>query len=321
MADLRSKVFVTGANGFIGRNVCERLERVGFAVTRACRCLAPGADPRRWIVTGDLERCDRLPELISGHDAIVHLAGRAHVVREVESDPQAAYQRANVEATARLAAAAVAAGVRRFIFVSSIGVHGNRAERPLTENDPPAPCEPYAETKLRAERTLDEIARKSAMQTVVLRPTLVYGPQCPGNMARLARLVARGLPLPFAGFTARRSLIGAENLASLIEAALVHPAAAGETFLAADGEDLSLPELIAHLAAGLGVRARLFKAPTGLIALAARMAGQGAAFDKLTAPLRVDAGKARRLLGWSPPVPVVEGLRATGRSFASPEAA
>lgn len=308
---------MTGADGFIGRHVCERLDRSGFFVTRAVRMLRGDASAGRTLLTGELESCARLEDLVAEHDAVVHLAGRAHVMRETAADPRAAFQRANVEATARLAEAAAAAGVRRFVFISSIGVLGNRSDRPLTERDAPAPAEPYAESKLRAEQALAEIARHASMQTVVLRPTLVYGPHCPGNMARLARLVARGLPLPLANFTSERSLMGVGNLASLIESALTHPAAAGETFLAADGEDVSLPEVIGHLAAGLGVKARLFPFPAHALRLAARLAGLGAAFDKLTASLRVDASKAGRLLGWRPEVPVAEGLRATGRSFAN----
>lgn len=307
-------MFVTGADGFIGRHLCARLERRGLRVTRAAR--ARSADAAGRVATGDLAQCDRLRDYLAGHDAIVHLAGRAHVLRETAADPSAAFRRANVDATAHLAQAAVDAGVARLVFVSSIGVLGNRSDRPLTEADLPSPVEPYAQSKLQAERVLATIASRSRLQVVVLRPPLVYGPHCPGNLARLARLVARGLPLPLAGVMSRRSLLGVDNLASLIEAALTHPAAAGEIFHAADGEDLSLPELIQHLADGLGVPARLFRFPLRPLSLAARILGVGNAFDKLTAPLRVDASKARRLLGWTPEVPVADGLRATGRSFA-----
>ena len=316
MPDLPGKVFVTGANGFIGRHLCERLERRGLSVTRAVRTRPDRAVDTPHVATGELEACDRLHDMVTGHDAIIHLAGRAHVLRETSTDPRAAFERANVDAPARLAQAAIAARVRRFVFISSIGVLGNRSDRPLTESDAPAPAEPYAESKLRAEHVLAEIARPTSMQVVILRPTLVYGPNCPGNMARLARLVARGTPLPLATLTAKRSLIGVDNLASLIEASLTHPAAAGETFLAADGDDVSLPELIRYLAAGLEVQARLFPFPVDVVSLAARMLGHGATFDKLTASLRVDVTKARTLLGWSPEVAVADGLRATGRSFA-----
>lgn len=309
----RSRTFVTGADGFIGRHLCRRLEKDGFAVTRAVRTLPKPA--AGWSATGDLADNDRLDALVAGHDVIVHLAGRAHVLRETAADPHAAFQRANVDATVRLAEAAVAGGVRRFVFISSIGVLGNRAERPLSEEDVPAPAEPYAESKLRAERALAEVAARTSLEVVVLRPTLVYGPYCPGNLARLVRLVARGVPLPLASIESRRSLIGVHNLMGLIEAAITHRAAAGEMFLAADGDDLSLPELTRHLAAGLGVTARLFPFPPRLLAVAARALGYGAAVDKLTVPLRVDAGKARRVLGWRPDVPVADGLKEAARSF------
>ncbi|MCX7901182.1 MAG: NAD-dependent epimerase/dehydratase family protein [Burkholderiaceae bacterium] len=315
-----SRVFVTGADGFIGRHLCQRLERRGFAVTRAVRGPVVSAASGRCVATGDLAACEHLVELLARHDAVVHLAGRAHVLKETAPDPRAAFQHANVDATARLARAAVGAGVRRFVFVSTIGVFGNCAEQPLTETHAAAPVDPYAESKLLAERALAKIARPSPMETVVLRPVLVYGPHCPGNLARLARLVARGIPLPVAGFTAKRSLMGVENLCALIEKVVLHPAAAGEMFVAADGEDVSLPELMRYLADGLGVPVRLFPAPARLLALAASLTGQRAAFDKLTKPLRADVTKARALLGWSPEVSVADGLRATGRSFADTEA-
>lgn len=312
-----SKVLVTGADGFIGRHLCARLERRDFSVTRAVRAPSTKGGDGNLAVTGELADCDRLERLVAGHDAIAHLAGRAHVVRETALDPRAEFQRANVDATLRLARAAVASGVRRFVFVSSIGVLGDRSDRVLTENDLPAPAEPYAESKLAAERALAELASRAPLELVILRPTLVYGPNCPGNMARLVRLVARGLPLPLASIEGRRSLVGVRNLAGLIEACLTHPAAAGETFLAADGDDVTLPELVVQLAAGLGVAARLFPCPRALLALAASALGQRATFEKLTSSLRVDAGKAQRVLGWRPELSVADGLRETARSFAS----
>lgn len=313
------RVLVTGADGFIGQHLCARLERRDHEVSRAVRRLPERPPQANWIETGDLDRCDRLAGLFAGHQSVVHLAARAHVLHETAADPRAEYQRANVEATIRVAEAAVAANVRRVVFLSTIGVLGDRSGHALTERDAVSPAEAYADSKLRAEQALKAIAARSALEVVILRPTLAYGPNCRGNMARLVRLIARGVPLPFASITSRRSFIGVDNLGGLIERALVHPAAAGETFVAADGEDIALPDLLRHLAGGLSVSAHLFPFPRPLLELAARMAGHRRAFDKLTASLRVDATKARDLLGWSPEVPLAEGLRATAASF-SPRA-
>ncbi|MCS6944456.1 MAG: NAD-dependent epimerase/dehydratase family protein [Burkholderiaceae bacterium] len=316
---MTSSVFVTGANGFIGRHLCQRLERRGFTVTRAVRRTAACSAANRSVATGDLAACERLAALLAGHEVVVHLAGRAHVLKETAPNPYSAFEQANVIATARLAQAAVVAGVRRFVFVSSIGVFGDRATGPLNESNAPAPRGPYAESKLRAERVLTEIGGRTSLETVIVRPPLVYGPHCSGNMARLVRLVASGIPLPLGGFTDKRSFIGVDNLCALIESVIRHPAAAGETFVAADGEDVSLPQLIHYLADGLGVHARLFRVPVLMLRLAASLIGQRATLAKLTAPLRVDITKARELLGWSAEVSVAEGLRATGRSFIAAE--
>lgn len=310
------RVFVTGADGFIGRHVCDRLERAGFAVTRAVRCAGRSPCGAQPVVTGDLAEGTDLSSLIAGHDAVLHLAGRAHILRESEPDPVAAYARANVQTTMKVARAALDCGVRRFVFMSTVGVLGDRSTRPLTEDDLPAPVEPYAQSKLQAERLLAEMVRGAGMELVILRPTLVYGPGCPGNMARLVRLVARGLPLPLAGIRAMRSLMGINNLCALVECVMTHPAAAGNTFLAADGQDVTVPELIRYIAEGLDVQARLFRFPMRATTLAARVAGQAKALDKLTACLRVDVTKARQVLGWSPEVKVADGLRATGKWFA-----
>jgi nucleoside-diphosphate-sugar epimerase len=310
------KIFVTGADGFIGQHLCARLERRSFAVTRAVRRLSGSPPGANSVATGDLATNDGLSALLAGHDAIVHLAGRAHVLHETEADPRAEYQRANVETTIRVAEAAAAAQVRRVVFLSSIGVLGDRSNHALTEQDPVAPAELYADSKLRAEQALREIARRTALEAVVLRATLTYGPRCPGNMARLMRLVARGTPLPFASIEARRSFIGVDNLNGLIELALAHPAAAGETFVVADGEDITLPDLLKHLAAGMSMTARLFPCPRALLELGADLVGHHKAFEKLTASLRVDATKARRVLGWSPEVSLADGLRATAAAFA-----
>jgi nucleoside-diphosphate-sugar epimerase len=310
------RAFVTGANGFIGRQVCDRLAKRGIVVTRAVRTAASCSSNANTIVTGDLEEHTGLAEVLRDVDVIVHLAGRAHVLRESAADPTAAFRRANVEASVCLAEAAVAAGVRRFVFISSIGVFGDSSSRPLTEDDPPGPLEAYALSKYQAELALQAIAARSGLQLVIVRPPLVYGPGCPGNFARLARLVRSGIPLPFRALDSKRSLLGVRNLASFIDCCVTHPAAEGETFVIADGEDVSLPELIGHLARGLGVPLRLFDAPEVLLRGIATLFGKRLIFEKLTASLRVDATKARDRLNWLDEVSLADGLHEAAVSFA-----
>lgn len=310
------KVFVTGADGFIGRNLCQRLQLHGLSVTMGARVAPPTTDPP-WVSTGDLAANHALASLLAGHDVVVHLAGRAHEQREPRDEAERKFRIANIEGTRNLCRASIDAGVQRFVFISSIGVLGNRSTRPLTEQDVPEPVEPYARSKLAAELALQSLAADSGIELVVIRPTLVYGPHCPGTMARLIRLVRSGIPLPFAGLEGRRSLIGIHNLEALIECAIRNPVARGQVFLAADGEDISLCDLIRHLAAGLGISPKLFSFPRPLLSAAAHLIGQGESFEKLTASLQVDSSKARRVLGWKPEVTVDEGLRETARSFAT----
>lgn len=311
----RMTVFVTGARGFIGRHVCAYLDQQGFAVTRAARDSDGAGLLRGCVVTGDLATSTDLESLLEGHHAIVHLAGRAHLSERDAQTAARRFEHDNVAATARVARAAVAAGVRRLVFVSTVGVHGQSSTTPIREDDELRPASLYARSKLRAEEAVWEAAARSKLEVVVLRPTLTYGPNCPGNVARLARLIARPLPLPLAGFEARRSLLGIDNLTSLIATALTHPAAAGEAILAADGHDIPLVELIHHLASGMGMPARLHRVPPAAVYLLARLCGLSADLEKLTSSLTVDIGKATRLLGWTARVPPEVGLRETGRSF------
>lgn len=308
------KVFVTGADGFIGRNLCQRLQLHGLRVTKSAR-LAPVDTDRSWVSTGDLAANEKLAALLAGHDVVVHFAGRAHEQREPRDEAERKYRVANLEGTRNLCRASIDAGVQRFVFISSIGVLGNSSTRPLTEQDIPEPAEPYAQSKLAAEVALQSMAADGGIELVVIRPTLVYGPNCPGTMARLIRLVRSGIPLPFAGIEGRRSLIGIHNLEAMIECAITSPQAKGQVFLAADGEDVTLAELIRHIADGLNIVPKLFSFPRPILLAAARLIGQGESFAKLTASLRVDPSKARNMLGWRPEVSVEEGLRETARSF------
>lgn len=320
------RALVTGAAGFVGSHCCTYFEAQGLEVRRLVRTL-PRNLPKTlagqdWVATGDLGNPQASPSLeqhLQDVDVVVHVAGRAHVLREHAAQPQQEFERANVIATERLAEASLRTGVRRFVFVSSIGVLGRARTYPLTEVDTPQPDEPYAHSKLRAEQRLAALSADSRMQAVVVRPTLIYGAHCPGNMARLIRLVQRGWPLPLGDFHRPRSLLGIENFCVLLHLLATHPAAAGETFVAADTEDLSLVQILTALAQGLQKPLRLLPIPEAWVSALARMLGARAqdAVQKLAHPLRVDASKARRLLGWTSVQSTTAGLSAAAASFRS----
>ncbi|MFM8333833.1 MAG: NAD-dependent epimerase/dehydratase family protein [Candidatus Methylumidiphilus sp.] len=310
------KVLVTGAGGFVGRHLCAHLSACGHYVIAAVR--RPGvvmADET--VVAPDLAVGDLPTQVLRQCACVIHLAGRAHVLREVVADPTAAFTAANVTASRRLAQAAAAAGVGRFVLASSIGVNGGQTRgEPFSEASPTQPSEPYAHSKLAAERAVLEVAGQTAgMACVIVRPPLVYGPDAPGNFGLLLRLLATGAPLPFAALHAQRSLVSVWNLADFLRVCAEHEAAVGELFLVSDADDVSLPDIFRHLSEGYGRGNRLFALPPKLLALSAKLAGKGGAFAKLAAELRVDSRKAERLLGWRPPLSAAEGLRRTGREY------
>lgn len=304
-------VLVTGADGFVGRVLVDRLRRHGRPVVAVTRGLLAERSGGGAGARGDLADFAHWPDLLAGVEGVVHLAARAHVIRDAATDPLAEFRRTNVAGTECLLRAAVASGVHRFVFLSSIGVLGNDSgARAFKADDPPRPVEDYARSKWEAEQRLHSIAPGTSIETVVVRPPLVYGPGVKGNFRRLLGLVDRGLPLPFAGLEARRSFIGVENLAELLVACVDHPEASGQTFLAADGEDVTLPGLLEALGRGLGRPARLFRAPWGLLDALAKLAGRHEDLARLAGSLRVDASRTRRVLGWEPRVSFEAGIRA-----------
>lgn len=286
---MTSRIAVTGASGFIGRVLSAQLRAAGREVVPVTR--------------------DSLA--LNGADAVVHLAARAHVVRESSADPLAEFRSANVAGTESLLEAAIQGEVRRFVFVSSIGVLGSDSgARAFKASDPACPVEPYARSKWEAEQRVRALAAGTATQFVIVRPPLVYGPGVKGNFLRLLRLVHSGVPLPFARCDARRSFIGVDNLCTLLAACVDHPDAAGQVLLAADGEDVTLPGLLTAIGRGLGRPARLIGAPWGLVEALAKLAGRGGDLARLSGSLRVDDGATRQLLGWRPGVSFEAGIRA-----------
>jgi len=305
-AGLRGRrVAVTGASGFVGGHLVAALGLAGAqvqALSRADATLASYLDS------------DALARRLAGCDAVVHLAARAH--RLNDADParaEAAFREANVDGARALAQAARAAGLRRVVLVSSIGVHGSRTQgRPFTEADAPRPDEPYAVSKWQGEQAAAEVLAGSATELVVLRPPLVYGPGAPGNFGQLLGLVKR-LPLvPLGGLHRPRSLIHIDNLCSAIGLACWHPQAAGRHFVLCDGDDVSVADIARELAAGLGRSPRcVVDMPEPWLRRAATLLGRGAAIDKLAGELRVDASAFRAATGWQPPRRALEALRAT----------
>ncbi len=269
------------------------------------------------MIIGDIGPDTDWSAALQGVDAVAHLAARAHVRREVADDPLQEFRRINVTATERLARCASDCGVQRLVFVSSVKVNGERTPpgADFSEADRPAPSEPYGLSKWEAEQALQGIAAETGLESVILRPPLVYGPRVKANFLSLMKLIDRGIPLPFAAITNRRSLIFLRNLTDALHQCLVHPRAANQLFMVSDGEALSTPELIGRLGLALQHPARLFPAPRGLLKLIANLAGQSKALERLTESLTVNASHIRQHLGWAPPYSVDQGFHATARWF------
>jgi len=312
------KVLVTGATGFVGTTLCRALAAAGCAVRRAVRAAGATNPAEDTIAVGELGPQTMWSRALDGVDAVVHLVARTHVMRDAAPDPLAEYRRVNVFATAALARAAAAAGVRRLIFVSSIKVNGEQtAGAPFTEADAPRPQDAYGLSKWEAEQMLSQIAGTGGLEGVVLRPPLLYGPGVKGNFLALLRAIDRGIPLPVASVQNRRSLLNVDDFADAIILCLRHPAAAGRTYLVADRDSVSTPDLIRSIAAALGKPARLVPVPPALLRFGAALFGKSDAVARLLGSLVVDSGKIQRELDWQPRYGMVQGLAATARWFAA----
>jgi nucleoside-diphosphate-sugar epimerase len=298
-------VLVTGASGFIGRAVCRRLAERGWSVRAAARRPVEAPPAGEVFATGDLTEFRSWTPLLEGCGAVVHLANAAHV-RARSADEMTSARRLNVDATLRLAEAAARAGTRRFLYVSTVKVHGEEtpAGRPFTEVSALQPGDPYARLKAEAEEGLRVLARQASFGLTILRPPLVYGPGVKANFLALLRLVALRLPLPFAALDNRRSLVFVGNLADAIARCLEPSGAASQAYLVADGPAVSTPQLCRALGDALGRRAWLFRC-------APRLLERLPAMHKLTRSLELDDSAIRRDLGWQAPFSFDEGLRAT----------
>nr|WP_212635807.1 SDR family oxidoreductase [Ralstonia insidiosa] len=303
---------VTGATGFVGGALVRKLARDGFATRVAIRrdaiSLPVGVQT---VHVRDLSAETDWRDALSGVDLIVHTAARVHVMVETVGDPLAEFRRTNVDGTLHLARLAAEAGVRRFVFVSSIKVNGESSPigRPFTADDVPAPLDPYGVSKMEAENRLRELAEQTGMEVVIVRPPLVYGPGVKANFASMMRWLRRGVPLPLGAIHNARSLVALDNLVDFLVTCLSHPAAAGQVFLVSDGEDVSTTELLRRTARAMGRSARLLPIPSACLEGAAVLLGKRSAGQRLCGSLQVDIEKTRRLLGWCPPLTLDQGLK------------
>lgn len=314
----KRKIFVTGASGFIGAALVDRVAsedqyRVLALVRREGVSLPPRVVPVR--VSADYLSGDPLP--LDGVNVLVHCAARVHVMSDASFDPLTEYRRVNVEGTLKLAQQAASAGVKRFIFISSIKVNGEgtRLSAPYTADDVAAPCDPYGVSKMEAEQQLRSLAERTGMEVVIIRPVLVYGPGVKANFLSMMNWLNKGIFLPFGAIHNQRSLVALDNLVDLIVTCLDHPSAANQTFLVSDGDDMSTTDLLTRMGAALGKPARLIPVPAVLLQFAAAMVGRKAIGQRLCGSLQVDIGKTRRMLGWTPPSTVASALRKTAESF------
>ncbi len=309
------RVLLTGAGGVVGHALSESLAGLSRefrpVVRSGCEAIG-GAIP---YVIGDIGSHTDWSSALEGVDAVIHLASRVHVMNESGGDVDAQYRETKTRGTLRLAQQAADGGNKRFVFLSSIKVNGEERDEAYSENDQPAPIGPYATSKRDAEVGLWEIADRSGMEVVVIRPPLVYGSGVKANFLTMMRWLHRGVPLPFGAISNRRSLVSLGNLVDFIVTCIDHPAAANETFLVSDGEDLSTTDLLVRLAVALQVKARLIDVPVPVLKMGAMMLGQGEMLRRVCGSLCADASKANRLLGWSAPLSVDDGLKATADYF------
>lgn len=313
-------VVVTGANGFVGTHLCQALQQRGMAYRAVVRSASASAPTPFTVCLPSIDAHTDWTQVLQGASTVIHLAARVHQLNDSSADPLQAFRETNLHSTVQLARSAQLAGVRRFIFVSTVKVLGEQTTpgRPFRASDPVQPQDAYATSKHEAEQALITLTAGSPMELVIVRPPLVYGPGVRANFASLVRAVARGLPLPLGSVHNQRSLVGIDNLVDLLLLCTHHPQAAGQTLLVSDGQDMSTAELVQQIAAALGRPARLLPVPTSWLRFAGKLTGREAAIQRLCSSLQVDISATCQQLGWTPPVSVAEGLR---RAVVSPGAA
>ena len=312
MTEVKQRILITGATGFIGKALITDLMLRDYHVVATVRNENSSVPECRQIfVTGDINEKTDWKETLDGIDVVIHLAARVHVMNDSATDPLSEFRKVNVAGTLNLAEQAANAGVKRFIFLSTIKVNGERTQKgsKFRETDPPAPKEPYAISKWEAEQGLLAVAEKTGMEVVIIRPPLVYGPGVKANFRSLVKWVKIGVPLPLGAVHNKRSFVALDNLVNFIILCIEHPRAANEVFLISDGEDVSTTELLQKIARALGKRSFLLPVPVGLMTFIAGLMGKNDVANRLFGSLQVDCSKARELLGWKPVVSMDDGLK------------
>jgi nucleoside-diphosphate-sugar epimerase len=308
------KVLLTGATGFVGSQLLDSLIINQIEVVATCRTAAANSANQR-VHAKPLEADTDWSEVLSGVTHVIHCAARAHVMDENEADPLSIYRQVNTEATLNLAEQAAKAGVKRFIFLSSIGVNGFTNTKPFSEKSVEAPHNEYALSKFEAEQGLRKIAKQTGMEVVIIRPPLVYGPGVKANFASLISLVVKQVPLPLKSLRNQRSFIGIDNLVDFIKLCLTHPKAANQTFLISDDRDVSTPELISIIAQAFNKKSRLFWFPMPLLKFALMSIGKSKQFERLAGSLTVDISKAKTLLNWKPVRTMEQQMADTAKAY------
>ncbi len=306
------KVLITGANGFLGRALVSQLAALGdaevLALTR--QYISDSVPGVTYLATGEFFSQIQLQSALTGVHTLVHSAARVHIIKDRATNPLAEFRLINVDLTLNLANQAADQGVKRFVFISSVGVNGSETApmNSFTELDRPCPQTAYALSKWEAEQGLLRIAKCTGIEVVIIRPPLVYGRNAPGNFGSLMCAVKRGWPLPLGAVHNQRSLIALDNLVDFICTCITNPHAANQTFLVSDGHDISTTELLRAMANRAGVPGRLLPVPVWALQLAASFVGKGEVVQRICSNLQVDISKARSLLGWVPPMSVEEGV-------------
>lgn len=311
------KVLVTGANGFIGRALCAALDGKYEVRAMVRSAYTSGSSNVKDVIRADLSLGGDWSNALDGIDVVIHCAARVHVLQDKSSSRIDEFRKSNVFATLALASQAAKKGIKRFVFLSSIGVNGCQTfGRPFTPDDPGEPHSPYALSKYEAELELRKLSVETGMEVVIIRPPLVYGPEVKANFLEMMRWIWRGIPLPLGGVTENlRSLVYIDNVVDLIVTCIDHPAAANQVFLVSDGQDISTVQLLHDLAVALGRPLRLIKISPDFLIRGARLIGLSGMAQRLCGSLQVDISKTKALLGWTPVMNTKAGLRITGECW------
>ena len=315
----KTKVLITGANGFVGRALCARGTSCDLVIKGAMRSAQTLPANVESVLIATIDGNTDWRDALQGINVIVHLAARVHIMHDHANDPLQEFRKVNVDGTVNLAKQAALAGVKRFVFISSIKVNGESTPlgQPFQADDLPLPVDAYGLSKYEAENALKQLASETGMEVVIIRPPLVYGVGVKANFYSMMRWLDKGIPLPLGAIHNQRSLVALDNLVDLIITCIDHPAAANQIFLVSDGEDLSTSELLRHAASALDKSAKLLPIPVWLLQMAASLLGKRAVAQRLCSSLQLDITKTRQLLNWTPLVSVDDALHKTAQYYRS----